>query len=199
MFKILAGILAVGGLCWGGIIFVFVAELAPLLSPWAYAIMLPGYIVTAGYVCGACRTPDVSLRRIIWGFSLAVQGGWLVFFLWGVKLNGSPQQCWRWRGGGLLLGFHYSEYSQMWRSRAEKGRVERWHGRVGFGIISCRGFPLLCLSGHPAQSKMLPCVWQSGLRLRGKGQVREGHCRLHRGHSVEPEIRESLLRTSMCL
>ena len=104
LFKILAGILAVGGLCWGGIIFVLVAEIAPLLSPWAYAIILPGYILTAGYVWRACRTPDVCLRRVIWGFSLVVQGGFLVFFLWGVKLNGSPQQALALAWRGLAAG-----------------------------------------------------------------------------------------------
>jgi hypothetical protein len=78
--RMLAGMLALGGLFWG-----------LLLSPWlfrpeasllAWLVFGPGYLVTLGYVIRATCTPPLAARRLIWVCSLLIQGGWLLSIAW---------------------------------------------------------------------------------------------------------------------
>ena len=81
--RILAGVLALGGSCWG-----------ILLSPWlfqrdasplAWVVFGPGYVVTVGYIIRTFSTPPLGVRRLIWIASLLVQGAWLLWIIWGIS------------------------------------------------------------------------------------------------------------------
>lgn len=78
--RLLAGLLALGGLFWG-----------LLLSPWQFqswaspvfwAVFGPGYLITLGYIIRAVCTPPMIFRRLIWIGSLLVQGAWLLWLIW---------------------------------------------------------------------------------------------------------------------
>jgi len=77
-FQLLATILALGGIAWGllGLYFIVYGE-----SVSAVMLFAPGYLVTIGYIWRACWLPSVQWRKVIWGFSVIVQGAWLVFDL----------------------------------------------------------------------------------------------------------------------
>ena len=83
--RILAGILAVGGLLWGLFCLIFIVA-----GDTAKALMLfgPGYVVTVGYIVRCCSLPPLAWRRAIWGLSGLVQGAWLLWALSGVVQSG---------------------------------------------------------------------------------------------------------------
>jgi len=81
--RILAGVLALGGSCWG-----------VLLSPWlfqrdasplAWVVFGPGYIVTIGYIIRTFSTPPLGVCRAIWVASILVQGAWFFVSIWGIS------------------------------------------------------------------------------------------------------------------
>jgi hypothetical protein len=77
-FRVLAGVLAFGGVLWG--LFCLLLIL-PYDSITALLYFGPGYVVTAGYIVRLCSTPPLGWRRAIWGLSALVQGAWLLWYL----------------------------------------------------------------------------------------------------------------------
>lgn len=75
---IIASILVIGGIFWGILIlpmffgekFIFVA-----------IIFAPGYISTAGCLVRVFFKLPLPYRRIIWGISIVVQAGWLLWHI----------------------------------------------------------------------------------------------------------------------
>ena len=78
----LAILLALGGCLWGLLLspWLFQRDVSPL----AIAVFGPGYLVTLGYIVRSISTPPPGARLLIWVSSLLVQGGWLLFLIWGV-------------------------------------------------------------------------------------------------------------------
>jgi hypothetical protein len=71
---LIAFVLAVAGSFWGVLLLVTggLAALAPL--PFGV-----GYLVTVGYIIRAVSVPSLTTRRVIWGASILVQGGWFAY------------------------------------------------------------------------------------------------------------------------
>jgi hypothetical protein len=79
-FRFLAGVLAAGGILWGILLGGLAFENG---VDWASLVLIPGYIITAGYIVRCIYTPQLSWRRVIWGASIFVQGAWLLFYFGG--------------------------------------------------------------------------------------------------------------------
>ena len=81
--RIIASMLAIGGLFWGLFCLPFFFAGNVQANRWhSLLIFGPGYIVTFGYFMRCFSTPRLSIRRAIWLFSLLVQGAWLACYLW---------------------------------------------------------------------------------------------------------------------
>ena len=76
-FKVLAGVLALGGVAWGFWSVVAIVAFHTL----ATLVFIPGCIITVGYIVRFSSVPQLSWRRVIWGGSALVQGAWLAVFL----------------------------------------------------------------------------------------------------------------------
>jgi hypothetical protein len=87
MFRIIASILAVGGICWGAFLVAVISELAGPVAWWTYCVLLPGYLITMGYIVRAVSNPPLGLRRFIWGASAIVQGAWFLFAIVGAPIR----------------------------------------------------------------------------------------------------------------
>jgi hypothetical protein len=72
--RIIAGLLAAGGLFWGIVLAPWIAGGDPFLATLLFG---PGYIVTFAYFIRATVTPPLRLRQAIWILSILVQGAWL--------------------------------------------------------------------------------------------------------------------------
>src|ERR1700677_1270816 len=74
-FRILAGLLAAGGIFWG------LLCLENIDYSLHSLIFIPGYIITVGYIVRCFYTPRLFWLRVIWGSSAIVQGAWLVWII----------------------------------------------------------------------------------------------------------------------
>jgi hypothetical protein len=71
--RVIAVVLAAGAAFWGGLLLLSFGPIVLLpFTPFGW-----GYIVLAGYIARAVSCPALGVRRVIWGASLLVQGGWL--------------------------------------------------------------------------------------------------------------------------
>jgi hypothetical protein len=73
VFRVLAGILALGGITWGALLLGVMIEAK---SFHGLLLFGPGYAVTIGYVCRALLDLSLGWRRVVWGSSSLVQGAW---------------------------------------------------------------------------------------------------------------------------
>jgi hypothetical protein len=114
--RILAGVLAVGGIAWG-------LFCLPLLldfdSPLKLLLFGPGYLVTAGYLVRCLGRPSLTWRRSIWGASALIQGAWLASLVGQTiarrgffgNLNATALSI---LGGWWLFGFSASVYGFLY-------------------------------------------------------------------------------------
>ena len=77
--RILAGVLATGGILWGLFCLPLLWDFDSLLKPLIFG---PGYLATVGYFIRCLSTPSLIWRRVIWVASILVQGAWLTTLLW---------------------------------------------------------------------------------------------------------------------
>jgi hypothetical protein len=75
-------LLALGGTFWGVLLAPWLFQ--PGVSPVAWVVFGPGYLVTIGYVIRAIGTPPRGARYLIWVSSLLIQGAWLLWLIWDV-------------------------------------------------------------------------------------------------------------------
>lgn len=80
--------LAIGAGFWGGLLFLVFGPTAFLPFPFGV-----GYVVLIGYIIRALSCPELGHRRLIWGLSILVQGGWFCLGLYDV-LNHMLVQLW---------------------------------------------------------------------------------------------------------
>ena len=85
-FRLLAAVLAVGGVLWGLFCLPIFVNNEHVERP--IMVFGPGYVVTIGYICRILWTMDRDLRRLVWGASALVQGAWLCWFLIGILNQG---------------------------------------------------------------------------------------------------------------
>jgi hypothetical protein len=77
--RLLAIQLAIGGSFWG--LLLLPVLLSPNVPALAVAVLVPGYLVTVGYIVRSVCTPPPEGRLLIWVSSLLVQGAWLLFLI----------------------------------------------------------------------------------------------------------------------
>ena len=77
--RTVAGLLAIGGICWGALLLPLILRAEHLLLP--LLVFGPGYIVTLAYLVRATTTPPLRGRQFIWVLSILVQGGWLACYV----------------------------------------------------------------------------------------------------------------------
>jgi hypothetical protein len=77
--RIIAGLLAIGGIYWGVLLLPLIPHAENQLLP--LLVFGPGYVVTLGYLIRVVTSPPLRGRQVIWGFSILVQGGWLVCYV----------------------------------------------------------------------------------------------------------------------
>jgi len=86
ILRILAALLAAGGILWGLLCFEafmdHVRHADSFDSLLKLLIFVPGYLITAGYLTRCLSKPSLAWRRVIWGASALIQGAWLIFLLW---------------------------------------------------------------------------------------------------------------------
>lgn len=98
-FRGLAAGLAMGGIGWG----IFCALLLLRGDPLRGLLLFgPGYVVTISYLWRAIVNPEPRWRRVIWGASVLVQGGWLVWSLVDAMQH------------GRILTFPFANLSNAW-------------------------------------------------------------------------------------
>jgi hypothetical protein len=85
LFRGLATVLAAIATIWS----LFSIILVGIGTWYGDVILLPGFVVTAGYWWRATRPPHWRWCRAIWGLSALVQGAWLVALLFLVVHGGS--------------------------------------------------------------------------------------------------------------
>jgi hypothetical protein len=98
-FRAVAAVLATAGIGWGSFCVIFLLRGDLLRSLLLFG---PGYVVTIGYLWRAIVNPDPAWRRVIWGASALVQGGWIIW-----SLIGSIQH-------GRILTFPFANLSNAW-------------------------------------------------------------------------------------
>jgi hypothetical protein len=86
--RIIAGLLAIGGIYWGVLLLPLIPHAENPLLP--LLVFGPGYVVTLGYLIRVVTSPPLRGRQVIWGFSVLVQGGWLVCHVVATLGNGGP-------------------------------------------------------------------------------------------------------------
>ncbi len=74
--RIVAGLLAIGGIYWSVLLLPWMRQPENLLLK--LFVFGPGYVVTLGYLIRVFASPPFLGRQVIWGASVLVQGGWLV-------------------------------------------------------------------------------------------------------------------------
>jgi hypothetical protein len=84
--RVMAGLLATGGICWGLFCLLFIIGGDKTRS---LLLFTPGYLVTAGYIIRSRSILSLPARRCIWAFSLVVQGAWLGWYFGGAVYEGA--------------------------------------------------------------------------------------------------------------